>query len=57
MPVYITRRICEMSRLEEISARHKLVVIEDAAQSIRSTYHGHKSVSFGALLNLGIRLS
>ena len=49
MPVHLTGRICEMDRLEEIAARHELVIIEDAAQSIGSTYRGRSSGSFGAV--------
>lgn len=50
MPVHLTGRICEMEPLQEIAHRHHLMVVEDAAQSIGSTYHGRSS---GALGDIG----
>src|SRR5262249_22744965 len=34
MPVHLTGRVCRMDEIMEIAARHDLLVIEDAAQSI-----------------------
>jgi dTDP-4-amino-4,6-dideoxygalactose transaminase len=47
MPVHITGRVCRMDQILEIAARHGLLVIEDAAQSIGSMFQGRKSGSFG----------
>lgn len=40
---------CEMDAIGEIARRHGLAVVEDAAQGIRSTYHGRPLGSMGAL--------
>lgn len=47
MPVHLTGRVCRMGEIMEIADRHGLVVIEDAAQAIGSTYRGRPSGSFG----------
>lgn len=47
MPVHLTGRICRMGSLVELAEQHGLIIIEDAAQSIGSTYDGHPSGSFG----------
>jgi dTDP-4-amino-4,6-dideoxygalactose transaminase len=47
MPVHLTGRICCMEPLVELAAKHGLTIIEDAAQSIGSTYDGRPSGSFG----------
>ena len=39
----------DMDPIMEIAARHKLAVIEDAAQSIGSTYRGRKAGSVGTV--------
>ncbi len=41
---------CEMDTIMEIAARHGLLVIEDAAQALLSTYHGR---ALGAIGHLG----
>jgi len=47
MPVHLTGRIANMDAIAAIAARHGLLVVEDAAQSIGSTYRGRKSGGFG----------
>ncbi len=47
MPVHLTGRVCRMDDILDIAARRRLIVIEDAAQSIGSMYQGRKSGSFG----------
>ena len=47
MPVHLTGRMCRMEQLLALAADHDLTVIEDAAQSIGSTYEGRPSGSFG----------
>lgn len=40
VPVHYAGVACEMDTIMEIAARHKLIVIEDAAQGIMSSYKG-----------------
>ena len=40
VPVHYAGVACEMDTIMDIAARHKLIVIEDAAQGIMSTYKG-----------------
>ena len=47
MPVHLTGRICDMDAIGEIARRHGLKIVEDAAQSIGSTYRGRNAGSFG----------
>ncbi len=43
---------CEMDRILEVARRHELLVIEDAAQAILSSYKGRPLGSFGELAAL-----
>jgi dTDP-4-amino-4,6-dideoxygalactose transaminase len=43
---------CEMDRIMEIATRHRLLVIEDAAQGIMSTYKGRPLGSIGHMAAL-----
>jgi dTDP-4-amino-4,6-dideoxygalactose transaminase len=47
MPVHLTGRVCRMDAILDIARKHRLIVIEDAAQAIGSAYQGRKSGSFG----------
>ncbi|MFA5309403.1 MAG: DegT/DnrJ/EryC1/StrS family aminotransferase [Dehalococcoidales bacterium] len=47
IPVHLNGRLCEMDRLMEIAGKHKLIVIEDAAQALNAAFDGKKSGSFG----------
>ena len=47
MPVHLTGRMCEMDKIVKIAKKHKLKVVEDAAQSIGSMYLNKKSGSIG----------
>ncbi|MBM4233976.1 MAG: dTDP-4-amino-4,6-dideoxygalactose transaminase [Gammaproteobacteria bacterium] len=38
---------CEMNAINDIASRHQLIVIEDAAQAILSTYHGKPAGALG----------
>lgn len=40
VPVHYAGVSCDMDKIMEIAKRHNLIVIEDAAQGIMSTYHG-----------------
>lgn len=47
MPVHLNGRCCQMDKIMAIAKKHKLFVIEDAAQALGSTYKGKKAGSFG----------
>jgi len=47
IPVHLFGQMSDMDPIMEIANRHNLAVIEDAAQSITSTYKGKKAGSIG----------
>ena len=47
MPVHLNGRMCDMDRIMEIAVKHRLFVIEDAAQAVGSTYYGKRAGAFG----------
>ncbi|OGR79521.1 MAG: hypothetical protein A3I11_03890 [Elusimicrobia bacterium RIFCSPLOWO2_02_FULL_39_32] len=47
MPVHLTGKPADMFPLQQIAKKYKLHIIEDAAQSIGTEYHGKKTGSFG----------
>ncbi len=47
MPVHLTGRMCEMDALRSLAEAHGLLIIEDAAQSVGSTFHGQASGALG----------
>ncbi len=47
VPVHYAGVACEMDTIMDIANRHKLIVIEDAAQGIMSTYKGKALGTFG----------
>ncbi len=49
MPVHLYGQMADMDPIMEVARRHSLVVIEDAAQSITSTYKGKKAGSIGTV--------
>jgi dTDP-4-amino-4,6-dideoxygalactose transaminase len=49
VPVHYAGVACEMDAINDIAARHDLVVIEDAAQAIQSTYRGRPLGTLGDL--------
>jgi dTDP-4-amino-4,6-dideoxygalactose transaminase len=47
IPVHLFGRMADMGAIMAIAARHRLVVIEDAAQAIGAEYHGRRAGSIG----------
>jgi len=47
MPVHMRGSACDMGRIMEIARRHKLAVVEDAAQACGGTFKGKYLGSFG----------
>lgn len=47
LPVHFAGRPCEMDALCELARDHDLMMIEDCAHSIESTYHGRHVGTFG----------
>ena len=46
--VHFAGRPCDMTRLMDVADRHNLVLIEDCAHAIETTYHGKHAGTFGA---------
>jgi len=55
IPVYLAGKPVDMDRLYAIAARHKLRVIEDAAQAIGSTWKGKPIGSFGDFVSFSFQ--
>jgi len=49
MPVHLFGQMADMDAIMQIAEKHDLAVIEDAAQSITSTYKGRKAGSIGTV--------
>jgi dTDP-4-amino-4,6-dideoxygalactose transaminase len=49
IPVHLFGQMCDMDPIMEIAARHRLYVIEDAAQAISATCKGRKAGSIGTI--------
>jgi dTDP-4-amino-4,6-dideoxygalactose transaminase len=49
MPVHYAGVACEMDVICELAAQHGLMVVEDAAQALGSTYRGRPAGGFGQL--------
>lgn len=47
VPVHYAGVACDMDALDSIAKRHRLLVVEDAAQAIASTYKGRPLGTFG----------
>lgn len=47
IPVHLNGRLCEMDKILAVARRHRLAVIEDAAQALGATYDGHCAGSLG----------
>ena len=55
IPVYLAGLPVDMDRLYVIAIRHKLRVIEDAAQAIGSCWHGKRIGAFGDLVSFSFQ--
>lgn len=49
MPVHYTGKICQMGALQELAGKHKIPIVEDAAQAFGAAFHGKKAGSFGKI--------
>lgn len=47
LPVHLNGRTCAMDPILEIARRHELLIIEDSAQALGSTYKGRMAGTFG----------
>jgi dTDP-4-amino-4,6-dideoxygalactose transaminase len=47
IPVHLNGRICEMDRIQQIADKHKLLIIEDAAQGLGASFKSQGGGSFG----------
>jgi dTDP-4-amino-4,6-dideoxygalactose transaminase len=55
IPVYLSGLPVDMDRLYAIAAKHKLRVIEDAAQALGSTWNGKRIGSFGDFVSFSFQ--
>lgn len=55
IPVYLTGLPVDMDRLYAIAAKHKLRVVEDAAQALGATWSGRRIGSFGDLVSFSFQ--
>ncbi len=58
MPVHLTGRMCSMDKIDKISKKYNIPIIEDCAQSIMSKYKGKMAGAWGEVgwRNRGISL-
>jgi len=49
LPVHFTGKMCDMAPLNLIAQKHRLFLIEDAAQAFGAEHHGKPAGSFGAI--------
>ena len=47
IPVHLNGRVCEMDRIMAVAEKHRLAVIEDAAQALGAAFEGQRAGSFG----------
>lgn len=48
MPVQLNGRTCQMDTIQAMAERHRLTIVEDAAQSLGSRFRGQYAGTFGA---------
>lgn len=47
LPVHFTGRLCNIKRIKEITAKHRILLVEDAAQSFGAQINGARAGAFG----------
>jgi len=47
MPTQLNGRTCDMTAVQEIAAKHKLLIFEDSAQALGSSFKGRHAGTFG----------
>jgi len=47
IPVHLNGRMCDMGKIIKIARKHKLIVIEDAAQALGAKFKGKMAGAFG----------
>ena len=47
IPVHLNGRLCDMERIQRLADRHRLIVIEDAAQALGGRFKGKMAGSLG----------
>lgn len=52
MPVQLNGRTCRMDALEALAEKHGLLIVEDAAQGLGSSYKGRRAGSFGSAASI-----
>ncbi len=56
MPVHLDNSACDMEPLLEVARRHGVAVLEDAAQAMGVTYHGHAVGTIGDIGAFSLQL-
>ena len=52
MPIHLFGQLSDVVRINEIASRHNLLVLEDAAQAVGSTFNGKPAGNFGVAAGL-----
>ncbi len=47
LPVHLNGRMCDMDRVSRLAEKHRLIVVEDACQSLGASFRGRKAGSWG----------
>lgn len=47
IPVHLNGRLCDMDQVQEVASRHRLLIVEDAAQALGARFKGRMAGSFG----------
>jgi dTDP-4-amino-4,6-dideoxygalactose transaminase len=47
LPIHLFGQLCDVTKIMEIACKHNLVILEDAAQAIESSYQGKPAGNFG----------
>ena len=47
VPIHLSGKVCDMTKIMKIARKHKLWVVEDACQALGATWKGKKAGSFG----------